>query len=65
MTVADLIAALKKFPPAALVVMSHDAEGNGHSPLHNIGQIDADEVERLTNSERAALAVAPVCLWPR
>ncbi len=65
MTVAELIAELKKLPQAKLVVLSHDAEGNGYSPLHSIDLIHGDEVERLTNTERDALDGRPVCLWPR
>lgn len=68
MTVAELIAELKKLPPAALVVMSRDAEGNGYSPLHAVDRGTADEfdIARVTNDERAALDHAPVvCFWPR
>lgn len=38
MKVKELIDALKELPQDALVVMSKDAEGNGYSPLADIGQ---------------------------
>ncbi len=37
MTVAELIEALRGYPPDALVVMAKDAEGNGFSILYGTG----------------------------
>lgn len=37
MTVAELIAELQKMPGDALVIQSRDAEGNGFSPVSEIG----------------------------
>lgn len=36
MTVRELIAKLQEYDPEAVVVMSSDREGNGHSPLDEI-----------------------------
>lgn len=35
MTVAELIEKLQQENPKRIVVMAKDAEGNGHSPLHD------------------------------
>ena len=37
MTVKELLEELKDVPEDTLVVMSRDAEGNGHSPLSDVG----------------------------
>ena len=36
MIVKELIEALQKEKPDAIVIMSHDSEGNGYSPLSSI-----------------------------
>lgn len=71
MKAADLYAILAKMTPAereaTRVVLSHDAEGNGFSPLHN-ADIDHGgnfECDRITKSMRAEVASGPVLvLWP-
>lgn len=75
MTVAELIAQLRNFPPHDIVVMSKDGEGNSYSPLSGLDMAkyvaestwegflldedDEDEDEELKES-----AVPCVVFWP-
>lgn len=71
MTVNELIKALGKLPPDAMVVMSRDAEGNGFSPLY-----EAAMGTYLAENEWSGDLIHPddagdyddletvVCLWP-
>lgn len=79
MQVKDLIAALKKFPPTAQIVLSSDSEGNSYSPGCDLGQgvyedgqfysLDySAEDNGLEDDEweklKADKSVRCVCIWP-
>lgn len=77
MTVAELIAALRKLPKGALVVMAKDEEGNGFSPFAGAvsGVYDAESTwsgdffhQRIIGDEDyfqpTPEAVPAICLWP-
>ena len=71
LTVKQLIEKLKKENPDALVVVSHDSEGNSFSPLHQAepSTYKADRNQwhgYLTESapSEADGTVAAVVLWP-
>jgi len=69
-TVKQLIAKLSKLPPAAIVVVQKDGEGNGYSPLDDLdlGTYRPDSTwsgERIDPSDKgpgdkAAVFLAPV-----
>ena len=73
MTVAELIMELKKRDPTMLVVMSRDSEGNGHSPLSDLGDGVYDDETKWSGDfwgdddakeEGKTGLPAAVCLWP-
>lgn len=57
MTVADLIAELKKFNPKACVILQKDSEGNGFSPLSG-----AEEAKYMPNNTWSGEVPHPVDL---
>jgi hypothetical protein len=67
MTVAELIAKLSALPEDSLVVMSEDSEGNGFSPLAELGAdnyaADTSSSGELTDDEDEGVVPA-VVLWP-
>jgi hypothetical protein len=66
MTVSELIARLKKFPPLALVALSADAEGNSYDTVRVVEQADDLIPElRLTRQQREQVAeTGLVVIWP-
>lgn len=72
MTKAQLIAELADVPDDALVVLSRDSEGNGYSPLCNVGMCRyaaettwRGEIDHPDEPfDPPTLGVVAVALWP-
>jgi hypothetical protein len=62
MTVFELIALLRTFPPTTPVVLSSDPEGNSFAPVYQVSKEKGDDLEdlRITLPARKSVAV----LWP-
>lgn len=67
MKVKELLEILNLCDPEAIVIMSRDAEGNGYSPLNNIGE-DLYEAETSRYGDladdRSIDAEEAVVFWP-
>jgi hypothetical protein len=64
MTVAAFIKALQKEDPKAIVVLSKDSEGNGYSPLYQIGRSIYANGEIYEEDDEVEGGKRAVVLWP-